>query len=69
MVQFNACNWCGKVYRLKRGFLSGMILNRKYCCKQCQFDAEGKISRSLMKLHKLHLRRLNPDGERMVKPD
>jgi hypothetical protein len=50
MVKFNSCNWCGKVYRLKRGFLTGIVLNRKYCSKKCQVEAEGEMSMLYLKM-------------------
>lgn len=43
MAEFNSCNWCGKVYRLKRGLMTGLVRNRKYCSKKCKLEAEGQF--------------------------
>lgn len=48
MAEFNSCNWCGKVYRLKRGLITGLVQNRKYCSKKCKLDAEGQVRFSFL---------------------
>jgi hypothetical protein len=48
MAEFGSCNWCGKIYRLKRGLFTGMVQNRKYCSKMCKTEAEGEVSFSYL---------------------
>jgi hypothetical protein len=49
MAEFNSCNWCGKIYRLKRGIFTGLVQNRKYCSKLCKNEAEGSIRFTFLK--------------------
>ncbi|MFT3738054.1 MAG: hypothetical protein QM786_04810 [Breznakibacter sp.] len=48
MAEFSSCNWCGKVYRLKHGFITGLVQNRKYCSKKCKLEAEGQMRFSFL---------------------
>lgn len=51
MDVFNTCNWCGKIYRYKRGIISRLIINRKYCSETCKKQAEGAVKAS-RRLHR-----------------
>jgi hypothetical protein len=45
-VEFSSCIWCDKIYRVKKGWFTGVVFNRKYCSNYCKCEAEGRRVKS-----------------------